>query len=457
MPMRNHAVRLIGCLGAICAYLATVAAAEDYTLAAYPPCPASYRRLADTLQAHLFDEVLARWYPACIDKQHGGFRCHFRQDWTPGDRNDKTLVFQARMTWVAAEVARRYPDKAAEYTAYARHGLAFLDDVLWDRQCGGLFWGVDEQGHNSPRYGMEKHAYGISFALYAASAVARTTGDRRALDLAQRTFLWLDQHAHDAVNGGYYEALRRDGKPVLDAGQAEARAGLAASDLLGTHYGYKSMNSHIHLLEAVTALYEVWHDPRVEARLKELLTIVRDRIAVPPGCLNLYFTPDWRPLPEHDSFGHDIETAFLLLEAQEALGASAAAEAARTSAVARSLVDHALDVGWDRQHGGFYDRGPVFGAACGTEKVWWTQAEGLNALLLMHQHYGAQTPRYYEAFLRQWSFIVNHQFDQKQGEWFATVGAAGHPVPGDKGHPWKAAYHNGRALMNTSSLLRTLP
>ncbi len=144
------------------------------------------------------------------------------------------------------------------------------------------------------------------------------------------------------------------------------------------------MNSHIHLLEAITALYRIWPDPLVEKRLRELFLVVRDKIAVEPGCLNLFFTPDWCPVPEHDSFGHDVETAYLLLEAAER---SKEPDDAKTLTVARCLVDHALQWGWDERLGGFYDRGAAFAPACGREKIWWTQAEGLNALLLMHARF----------------------------------------------------------------------
>ena len=110
--------------------------------------------------------------------------------------------------------------------------------------------------------------------------------------------------------------------------------------------------------------------------------------------MNLYLTRDWRAIPAHDSFGHDVETAYLLVEAAEALGMP---DDAKTWQIARRLVDHALDWGWDDEHGGFYDKGESFGGpAYDSKKVWWTQAEGLNALLLMHHKFGDQTDRYWE-------------------------------------------------------------
>ncbi len=201
-----------------------------------------------------------------------------------------------------------------------------------DREQGGFHWTLDPEGRLDARLGDEKHAYGLAFVIYAGSTVREVTGDDRALAVAREAFDWLDRHAHDARNGGYFEAMRRDGTPILtfDAGAPIARR----TDRVGIYYGYKTMNVHIHLLEAVAALSRVDRRPVVLERLRELHEIVRDRIAVEPGALNLYLTPDWRAIPAHDSFGHDVETAYLLVEAAEALGI---AEDAKTWRVARSL------------------------------------------------------------------------------------------------------------------------
>ncbi len=452
----------------------------------------TYRRMAEEIEQHLRRQVLEKWFPRCVDRQHGGFLPNFREDWSPGTANDKTIVFQARQTWVTAEVAKRFPDLRKEYLDYARHGLDFLERVMWDAQHGGFFWGLDPTGKITPRYGGEKHVYGIAFGIYAAANAYEATGERRALELAQRTFAWLERHAHDKTNGGYLEALTREGRPIL-----QPPAPNKTHDAIGTVYGYKSMNSHIHLLEAVTALYRVWPDPLVEKRLRELVEVITKKVYVEPGCLNQFFTVDWRAIPEHDSFGHDVETAFLLVEAAAALKRPDDPDIWR---VARSLVDHALRYGWDDRHGGFYDRGVAFGPACGKEKVWWTQAEGLNALLLMHYRFeraasasaashqpegltaetsraatavGPATPDaataaqqsapqgqrlvYWNAFLKQWDWIIRYQLDAKHGEWFAVVSHDGVAPPNQaKGQVWKAAYHNGRALMHCAEMLKEL-
>lgn len=412
------------------------------------PDKAALARLADEMDAHFQKHILDAWFPRCIDKENGGYIASFGRDWTVGKERDKFLVFQARMTWVTSQVAMQRPKLADTYRPYALLGVTQLEK-MWDPQSGGLFWGVDAKGQITPQHGERKHLYGISFGIYGLSAAYKATNDKRALDLALKTFRWMDEKAHDGKYGGYNELLARDGTPIMTP-DLLARP----SDRTGfpnTIPGYKSQNTHIHLLESITALYEVSKDDLVKQRLEELLALVRDRIAVEPGCLNLFFTPDWRPVPDHDSFGHDIEAAFLLIEASEALGRP---DDAKTWRMARKLVDHTLDWGYDNKNGGIFEKGAAFDNAHDRSKVWWSQAEALNSLLLMHEKYGSETDRYWKAFSQSWLFTKTYIADDQYGGWYNAVSETGEPISINKGSNWKAAYHDGRALLTMSARLR---
>ncbi len=406
----------------------------------------NYFRIADEAEANLQRHVLAQWFPRAVDAQ-GGFHQNYAEDWSRLPDSGRSVVYQSRLTWLASQAALRYPAQSEVYLSYARHGFHFLVERLWDGEQGGFFWSVNETGE--PERGGEKAVYGLSFAIYAAAALFQASGDADALDLAKQAYVWLQAHARDAVNGGWFEALTPQGVPMLASTASNAR------DPIGTAYGCKSMNTHIHLLESLTALYEVWPDTALRQSLTEAFEIVRDKVAVESnGCLNLFFTADWRALPDHESFGHDVETAFLLVEAISALGQP---DDERTRTLARRIGDHALDFGWDTKHGGFYDAGPVFGPAFGLEKIWWVQAEGLNALLLLHKRFGSETGRYWDAFCRQWEFIQSHQVDAVHGGWYSEVTRAGTPIAGRvKSDGWTEGYHQGRALLTVSAALRQL-
>jgi mannobiose 2-epimerase len=354
------------------------------------------------------------------------------------------------MTWVAAQVAMRRPDLKNQYLPIVRHGVDYLSNTLWDKQYGGFYWGLDDRGHISPMFADgRKHLYGMSFCLYGLAAAYQATGDPQTLALAQETFRWIDTHAHDARNGGYFELLTREGK-VIEAGTDPV---LEQNPPAGFPIGYKSMNTHIHLLESFTQLYEVWKDDTLRQRLEELLAITRGNVCVEPGVMNLYFTNEWRAIPDHDSYGHDVETAYLMIEAAEVLGRP---HDAQTERMAKMLVDHALAFGWDETYGGFYGEGTTFGRPENTMKDWWVQVEGLNALLLMHEKYGQQNSHYFKAFQQQWNFIKNRQIDSQFGGLYAGVQRNGSPTDYSKAQIWKAAYHDGRALLNVTERLKRM-
>ncbi len=410
------------------------------------PTPGTYRRLAGEVEANLKEQVLAKWFPRAVDEKGGSFFQNYNEDWSPGSDGAKALVYESRLTWTAAQAAMRFPEQAAMYAAAARHGLDFLGNKMWDRKNGGFFWSVDDSGNPAAgrggNDGSAKQEYGNGFGVFAAAAVYKLTKDPAALDLAKRGFLWYDEHGHDGVNGGYFEILSADGKPDTNTTPA-----------VGGGRGGKSMNSSIHILEAWTSLYEVWPDARVQARLREMFDILRDKIVADPGYLVQFFSADWKPRAGDDSYGHDVETAYLLVEAAAALGMP---DDARTWAIGRKLVDHALAVGWDKTRGGLYNSGGVEGGNYAAAREWWVEAEMLNALLLMHEHFGKNNPQYWNAFLAQWNWIGQHGLDRVNGGWRPRVNNDGSPVHGAKSDAWTECYHQGRALFNVSARLRHL-
>lgn len=401
------------------------------------------KRLIPEMEAHLEKHILKPWFPRAVDKERGGFIQDYTEDWTEKRDGNKTLVYQSRLTWMAAQVALSFPEKAKEYIEYSNHGLDFLADKMWDKENGGLFWSVDASGKPTNERNGEKHVYGISFALYAASVNYKATKNPKALELAEKTFDWLEKHACDGDKNGYFEALTAKGE--------HRHRFEATSDLIGTAYGFRSMNTHIHLLESLTAFYEVAPTAVRKFRLHAVYDLVHDKICAPFGAMNLYFDTRWRPVPDLDSYGHDLETAYLLLEAGEML------ELLTFNQTPEALVHHAIDYGWDAEHGGFYNEGAMFRKVFDKEKVWWVQAEGLNALLIIQEKYQKANLEYWRLFLKEWEFIKKYQVDAKHGGWISYLEADGTPKPGQmKSDQWKDPYHQGRAMINVIERLKKM-
>jgi mannobiose 2-epimerase len=210
----------------------------------------------------------------------------------------------------------------------------------------------------------------------------------------------------------------------------------------------------------------------VRQRLEEMLYLIRDKITTPKGYLTLFFTPDWTPVSfkdstrevmlknknlDHVSFGHDIETAYLMLEASHALGWK---NDNTTMTVAKRMVDHALQNGWDKSVGGFYDEGYYFKGQdtitiLRDSKNWWAQAEGMNTLLLMADQFPNDPMHYYEKFKQQWLYIQTYLIDHVNGDWYEG-GLDKEPEKRTalKGHIWKGTYHHFRSLSNCVKRLK---
>ena len=364
----------------------TAPAASAPSIAAAPtPTKADYLRLAGEVDGVFKNDIVDKFFPAAEDTAGAGFFQSFGVDWAHR-QNDTTrsIVYQARLTWLSAQAALHFPDKAAAYVEASRHGVAELANVQWDKTNGGFYWSVNAA--TGAPVDTQKHTYGNAFGMYAAAASYSLTRDAAALDLAKKEFQWLEDHARDKTHGGYNEALHVTGEQLGAPGPlaADANAYGRGSDALGRPYGQKSMNTHIHALEALTELYQVWPDAVVKARLQEIFDINMNKIYAEPGYLVLYFNNDWtRATGEMDSYGHNIEAAYLLTDTSKVLGQP---DDEKVWKAARNLVDHALRFGWDDKDGGFFEEGTLDGTGITkVNKTWWVQAEGLYALLLMHE------------------------------------------------------------------------
>ncbi len=426
-----------------------------------PATKAARLQLANALEQSMNEELLNVWYPASVDSLYGGFLSTFTYDFKPAADQDKFIVTQARHTWTNAKAAELYPNNTY-YLKSARHGFEFLKKVMWDSTYGGFYNLVDRRGNNKSNPKAPKDAYGNAFAIYALAAYYKASKDRAALSFVKKAFYWLEAHSHDPVYKGYYQHMQRNGTPVIrDASVA------STSDL-----GYKDQNSSIHLLEALTELYGVWPDPLVKERLAEMLFLVRDKITNKKGNLVLFFTPDWKPVSfkdssqmvilthkhlDHVSFGHDIETAFLMLEASHELGIK---DKSKTLRLAKLMVDQAIKYGWDDTVGGFYDEGYYFNhnpqiSIIAESKNWWAQAEGMNSLLLMSTLYPTDSLDYYGRFLKQWNYITTYLIDHEHGDWYdAGLDKSPNRKTALKGQIWKGAYHNFRAMDRCIKMLR---
>jgi mannobiose 2-epimerase len=418
--------------------------------------------VSDSIAAQLertLDDELRLFYPLSVDTLYGGYFSDINYRWELDGRQDKMIVTQARHIWSLANAAM-FKRAYRRLLPFAAHGYRFLRDRMWDREFGGFFNLVDRRGDPVGEKGASaKTAYGNAFAIYGLATYYKASGDTGALDLALETYRWLEKNSYDSLNHGYFQFLSREGRPF-----PEGLHGVPPKD----------QNSMIHLMEAYTALYDVWPDSILKVRLASLLQIVRDTITNDRGYMNLFFRRDWTPVShrdaggpasradyelDHISFGHDVETAYLMMEASQGLGMR---DDTTTLRIAKKKVDFALQHGWDAEHGGIFDGGDTRStgehvAIVRDTKEWWAQAEALNTFLMMSMLYPRDGRNYYEKFTVQWDYCRNYVIDGDHGGWhWGGLDKAPGNRNAPKGTIWKADYHTSRSMINCIRRLRDM-
>lgn len=293
-------------------YLASIFQKRDVK----PPERSFLIQLKSVLDKTISDELHA-WYPASIDKEHGGFYTDLNYKYEPDGPHRKRIVHQSRHLWTLSRAGLRYPEITL-YRDGAEHGFRFISDHFWDHVNGGFYTELDRKGTSiTPEHPLI--SYGQSFALYGILAYHSLTKSPKALKLAIDTFHWLDENMYDPECKGYYSFTDRDRNITDRPGYTGCLNGRCQ----------KGVNSILHLIEAYTDLYKAWPDTLLYARLSELVVILEEKIMQPEGYLHSNFDRTWKPVKiskpsksnvrrylylDHVSFGHDAEAAFLMQE-----------------------------------------------------------------------------------------------------------------------------------------------
>lgn len=370
--------------------------------------------------------ILTYWATHAPDAAHGGFYGQLANDNQPNPLAPKGSVLNARILWTFAAAYGHTRDAA--HLAVARRAYDYLTTHFLDPDFGGVYWMVDYQGQPLDT---KKQVYALAFSLYGLAEYFRASGEPAALAHAQALFRTIEARSFDPLRGGYFEAFARDWQPLADLR-------LSAKDANEK----KTTNTHLHILEAYATLYQVWPDAALGQQLHALLAHFAGRIIDPQTHhLTLFFDEHWHPKPDVISFGHDVEAAWLLLEAAQVLGEPGLVAQFRRLAVqlAAAAAEGLAPDGSLR-----YEREP--GGRWAADRHWWVQAEAVVGFYNAYQVSGDAQFRAYSA--GAWRFIQQHLLDLERGEWYWGVRPDYSLMPGqDKAGPWKCPYHNGRACL----------
>jgi len=381
----------------------------------------------DDLERELKENILPFWMKYSPDHINGGFVGHISYLNQVNEKADKGAVMHARILWTFAAVYRMFGDDA--YLKIAGRAKDYIRDFFMDKEFGGVYWSLNYRGEPAV---MRKQIYASAFVIYAFAEYFQAGGDKEALDSAIRLFREVEDHAFDSERNGYTEALSREWNPVGDVRLSDKDANER-----------KTMNTHLHILEAYTNLFRVWKDTRLKQALENIITLFIEQF-IDPGTwhLNLFFDDHWNNKTTFVSFGHDIECSWLLHEAAEVLGKKELAD--RTAEIAVKMARKNM-MGLDSDNGLSYEFFPLENRL-DSDRHWWVQAEALVGYFNAYQLSGDGE------FLKKargiWNFIREYLIDRNHGEWFWSVNREGIPnTLNEKAGFWKCPYHNSRACM----------
>lgn len=379
--------------------------------------------------------LLNFWKKETLDKTYGGFIGQMNHSGEKISQAPKGSILNTRILWTFSAAYRT--TKIENYKEVAKISYNYISQYFMDAVNGGVFWELDYLGNPVNK---RKQAYAQSFAIYGFSEYYRATKNAESLDKAIALYKLLEANFWDEKYSGYIEALTENWSPIDDMRLSE-------KDLNAP----KSMNTHLHILEAYSNLYRVWPDEGLKRNIINLLDIFKNNIIDKASeHFNLFFDLDWQVKSSAISFGHDIEGAWLLHEAAEVINDKYQIESIQK--IALNLVDITLNEGLDED-------GSLFNEfehnTLDKDKHWWPQAEAMVGLMDAYQI--NPKPDYLNHIYKLWSFIKSHLIDTKNGEWFWRVNSSGNSNPtDDKVGFWKCPYHNSRALMELTERIEKL-
>lgn len=372
---------------------------------------------------HIQNGIIPFW-ESLRDQTNGGYYGFVDYDLCIDKKAVKGCILNSRITWFFANAYLLFQEE--HLLEHARHGFTFMKKHCMDPEYGGIYWSVTYDGKIEE--GM-KHTYNQAFAIYALSSYYDASKDREALQMAYDLFHLIESKCKD--ENGYLEALSRDFQ-IIDNDKLSENGVMAD----------RTMNTLLHILEAYTELYRVDHNSEVKHRLTDIIECFVHKVYNPAlHRQEVFFDNNWKSLIDLHSYGHDIETAWLMDRTAEVLDVPEITEV--ITPITRDLTRQIYEVAFDGHSlANECEKGVV-----NTDRIWWIQAETVVGFLNGYEKDPTRT-EYLEAARNTWEYIKEYIIDKREGsEWYWRVREDGTPVNDPIVEPWKCPYHNGRMCL----------
>ena len=381
-----------------------------------------------TAARQMLEERLLPFWTKLKDEEFGGFYGYMDFDLNLDRQAVKGCILNSRILWFFSEAAMALKSDVARDCA--DHAWRFLREKCYDAQNGGLFWSVTYDGRPEDT---TKHTYNQAFGIYALASYYRLTGCAEALTLARQLYEVIETRCKD--EGGYLEAFTADWRP-------ESNEKLSENGVMAD----RTMNTLLHVFEGYSGLYQATRDPAVGAALRQMLDIYADKVFDPvKNRQRVFFDYDYNELIDLHSYGHDIESSWLIDWGAGLLGD--AALSARIADIDSRLAENIYQRAY-RDHSllNECERG-----VDNTSRIWWVQAEAVLGFVNAWKKTGDE--KYLDAAKDIWGYIEEKLTDARTGEWFWELDADGRPSSRKPiVEPWKCPYHNGRMCLKIMAM-----
>ena len=236
----------------------------------------------------------------------------------------------------------------------------------------------------------------------------------------------------------------------------------------------KTLDAHMHLMEAFTTLYECTGKQVHRRKLLEIIELLTHKIMHPEYGTGIpQFWSDWTVAPQikfdivwgwdrftedgqkaaaedNTSYGHNSEFAWLLMHALDILGLP---YDDHREQIIKSF-SHSVNYGVDWEFGGVYVEGSHAGEVYDREKEFWQQAEMLIGMLDAFRY--LKDENYWNAYINVHRFVFDKMINRAVGEWWPLMTRQGEPIWKHMSHSWKINYHDVRSMVQSVVRLNKL-
>lgn len=384
-------------------------------------------KLRKEVREELILNILPFWMNKMVDENHGGFFGRITGNNETIPEAPKGAILNARILWTFSSAAINLNDK--QYLIYAQRAKDYIFKYFFDNINGGTYWMLNADGSPAET---KKQIYSQAFFIYALVEYYRATSDESVLAKALDLYKLIEKISFDEERNGYLEAYSNDWKLLDDLRLSSKDANEK-----------KTMNTHLHILEAYTNLYRVYKDDLLELRLKNLILLFLEKIInARTHHLDMFFDEDWNCKSTLVSYGHDIESSWLLEEAAIVLGDKLLLNRVRIEAI---NIANAASQGV-QANGAMINEKDYATGHLDANCDWWAQAEAIIGFLNVWEKTNNESFAF--IVLSNWSFTKKYIIDHVNGEWHWAVKTNGeNDYKGDKAGFWKCPYHNSRMCM----------